>query len=40
MAVLNLMIALNFRLHKHVSTQVELGFRDAVFAGANLQYHF
>ncbi len=40
MAVLNIMLGLNFRLHKHVSAQVELGFRDAMYAGAGLQYHF
>jgi hypothetical protein len=40
MAVVNIMMALNFRLHKHVSAQVELGFRDAMFAGADFQYHF
>jgi hypothetical protein len=40
MAVLNIMLGLNFRLHKHVSAQVELGFRDAVYTGAGVQYHF
>lgn len=40
MAVLNIMMALNFRVHKHLSTQIELGFRDAMFVGAGLQYHF
>jgi hypothetical protein len=40
MAVLNIMMALNFRLHRHVSTQVELGFRDAMFVGAGVHYHF
>ncbi len=40
MAVLNIMMALNFRLHRHVSTQIEVGFRDAMFVGAGLHYHF
>ena len=40
MAVLNIMMALNFRLHKHVSTQVEIGFRDALYVGAGVHYHF
>ncbi len=40
MAVLNIMLGLNFRLHKHVSVQVEMGFRDAMYAGAGAQYHF
>ena len=40
MVVLNIMAALNFRIHKHVSAQVELGFRDAMFVGAGFHYHF
>jgi hypothetical protein len=40
MAVVNIMMALNFRLHRHVSTQIEIGFRDAMFVGAGLHYHF
>jgi hypothetical protein len=40
MAVLNVMMALNFRVVKQFSTQVELGFRDAMFAGVAVQYHF
>ena len=40
MAVLNIMMALNFRLHKNVSTQVEIGFRNAMFVGAGVHYHF
>jgi hypothetical protein len=40
MAVLNIMMALNFRVHKHVSTSIELGFRDAMFVGAGMNYHF
>ncbi|MEO6952964.1 MAG: hypothetical protein ABI321_14255 [Polyangia bacterium] len=40
MAVVDIFIALNFRLHRNVSAQVEVGFRDAMFTGANFQYHF
>jgi hypothetical protein len=40
MAVLNIMMALNFRLQRHVSLQAEIGFRDAMFVGANMNYHF
>ena len=38
MGVLDIFMALNFRLHKNVSAQVELGFRDAMFVGANMQF--
>ena len=40
MAVLDIMMALNFRLHRHVSLQVEAGFRDAMFVGVGGQAHF
>ena len=40
MAVVDIFMALNFRLHRHFSAQVEVGFRDAMFAGLNLQSHF
>jgi hypothetical protein len=40
MGVLNVMMALNFRVMKQLSTQVEIGFRDAMFVGAAVQYHF
>jgi hypothetical protein len=40
MGVLDIFMALNFRLHRNVSTQLEVGFRDAMFVGTNLQYHF
>ena len=40
MAVVDIFMALNFRMHRHLSMQVEVGFRDAMFAGANLQSHF
>ena len=38
--VLNILIGAKFRVHKHVSVQVELGFRDAMFFGAGLHYWF
>ena len=40
MVVVDIFVALNFRLHRHFSAQVEVGFRDAMFAGMNLQSHF
>jgi Tetratricopeptide repeat len=40
MGVLNVLIGFKFRLHKHVSAQVEVGFRDAMFVGAGLHYWF
>ncbi len=40
MAVLNILIGFKFRLHAHVSAQVEVGFRDAMFAGVGLHYWF
>jgi hypothetical protein len=38
--VLNILVGFKFRLHKHVSTQIEIGFRDAMFLGAGLHYWF
>jgi hypothetical protein len=38
MAVLNIMMALHFRLQRHISLQVELGFRDAMFAGGGFYF--
>jgi hypothetical protein len=40
MAVLNVLVGFKFRLHPHVSAQVEVGFRDAMFVGAGLHYWF
>jgi hypothetical protein len=40
MGVLDVFMALNFRMQRHLSAQVELGFRDAMFVGLNLQSHF
>ena len=36
--ILNIMLALNFRLQRHISTQIEVGFRNAMFVG--LGFHF
>lgn len=38
--VLNILVGFKFRLHKHVSTQLEVGFRDAMFIGLGLHYWF
>jgi hypothetical protein len=38
--VINILIGAKFRLHPHVSLQVELGFRDAMFFGTGLHYWF
>jgi hypothetical protein len=40
MAVVNLVVGFNFRLHRHFSAQVEVGFRDAIFFGAGAHYWF
>ena len=40
MGVLNILMGFNFRLHKHMMMQVEVGFRDAIFAGAGFHYIF
>jgi hypothetical protein len=38
--VINILIGAKFRVHPHVSVNVELGFRDAMFFGAGLHYWF
>jgi hypothetical protein len=38
--VINILMGAKFRLHPHVSLQVELGFRDAMFFGTGLHYWF
>jgi hypothetical protein len=38
--VLNILIGAKFKVHQHVSLQVELGFRNAMFLGAGLHYWF
>ena len=38
MGVIDIFMALNFRMHRNVSAQVEVGFRDAMFVGANMQF--
>jgi hypothetical protein len=40
MAVINILMAVKFRLHPHVSAQVEVGFRNAMFFGAGVHYWF
>jgi hypothetical protein len=40
MGVLNVLVGVSFRVHPHVSVQVEGGFRDAMFVGAGLHYWF
>jgi hypothetical protein len=40
MGVLNVLVGFNFRLHKHVMAQLEVGFRDAIFCGAGAHYIF
>lgn len=40
MAVVNIVLGFNFRLHRHVSAQVEVGFRDAIFFGVGAHYWF
>lgn len=40
MGVIDIMMALNFRLHRYAALQVELGFRDAMFAGLQFQSMF
>ena len=36
--VLNIMMALNFRLQRHISAQIEVGFRNAMFVGAGIHF--
>jgi hypothetical protein len=40
MGVLNILVGFNFRVHRHVMVQAEVGFRDAIFAGAGAHYIF
>jgi hypothetical protein len=40
MAVINVLVGVSFKLHRHVTAQVEVGFRDAMFVGAGLHYWF
>jgi hypothetical protein len=38
--VVNLLVGFNFRLHKHFSMQLEVGFRDLIFFGFGAHYWF
>ena len=38
--VVNLLVGFNFRLHRHFSAQLEVGFRDAIFFGLGTYYWF
>ncbi len=38
--VLNILVGALFKVHRHVTLQVELGFRDAIFFGGGAHYWF
>jgi hypothetical protein len=40
MAVVNILIGLRFKVQRHLAFDVELGFRDAIFAGGSIHYLF
>jgi hypothetical protein len=40
MAVLNILLGFNFRVHPHASIDIEAGFRDAMFFGFGAHYWF
>jgi hypothetical protein len=40
MAVINVVVGFKFRLHRNLSTQIEVGFRDGMFVGGGLHAWF